>query len=195
MHAILNCEQNVMSNLKKKKRGETIIYKSGGIQMLSEEEKKITCGWSRGMSNLGAGLRADGLPAGQAERPEDSPRWVLPAGQRRESKALCHRRVTAWLQHSSGGEPLHYTSTPNQHWVLLTTYEMMSLQSGYLHILYTPIRSLKSTPHTHKTNPNFLARAYPPKHHVLLSPITQKDQSSLPTNSQTQNTIITHTRD
>lgn len=30
-------------------------------------------GWSGGMANLGEGLRADGLPAGRAERPEDFP--------------------------------------------------------------------------------------------------------------------------
>lgn len=35
------------------------------------------------MANLGAGLRADGPPAVQAERPEDSPRSVPPAEESR----------------------------------------------------------------------------------------------------------------
>lgn len=50
------------------------------------------------MANLGAGLQADGLPAVQAEQPEDSPRWVLPANEQSSGslQGQLKRRHSMW---------------------------------------------------------------------------------------------------
>lgn len=65
------------------------------LQLLAAEQKHEVCRelqyvCSTRMANLGAGLRADGLPAVQAEQPEGSPRWALPA---EENRVQGHFRV------------------------------------------------------------------------------------------------------
>lgn len=78
------------------------------------------------MPNLGARLRADGLPAGQAEQPEDSPQLVLPAGQKREQSSVSQEGHTAWMQHLSGTTLQNCTSTLDQQQGLLTMCDFLT---------------------------------------------------------------------
>lgn len=69
-----------------------------GYRCLSKQLVTRSHGGGRRLANLGAGLQADGLPAGQAEHPEDSPRWAQPAGEGKEQGSVSQCGCAAWLE-------------------------------------------------------------------------------------------------